>query len=189
VARHCEGRKRRSNPDGPRKNTLDCFACARNDDKVSDALVAAYREGLGLAAVTLIARETGARLMCSREEPVLGVGEAVRARWWCKSVQQAEWLMQAAMRATQRSDVDTSSRLHQTLNAAKRLGIMLRSDEKVAREALAVIARLEQEIAAQQRAGALKSVNRGYRDYRLAASARGEKVLRYADWICSEHLE
>jgi hypothetical protein len=59
----------------------------------------------------------------------------------------------------------------------------LRSDEEVARDAIAVVARLDQEIAAQQRAGGLKSVNRGYRDYRLAASARGEKVLRYADWM------
>jgi hypothetical protein len=60
---------------------------------------------------------------------------------------------------------------------------MLRSDEEIRREAMAVIARLEQEVAAQQRAGALKSVNRSYRDYRLAASARGEKVLRYVQWM------
>jgi hypothetical protein len=135
--------------------------------------------------VTLVAGEAGARLMYSADEPVLGADEAVQARWWCKSVGQAEWLVEeAALRAAPRSDADAASRLNQAvLQAAKRLGITLRSDEEVARDAIAVVARLDQEIAAQQRAGGLKSVNRGYRDYRLAASARGEKVLRYADWM------
>jgi hypothetical protein len=153
------------------------------------ALIAAYREGLGLVAVILIAGETGARLMCSAVEPALEPGEAVQARWWCRSAQQAEWLTEAAARAARRSGADpvprhVASHLGRAvLNAAKRLGITLCTDEDIARDAAAVIARLEQEIAAQQRAGALKSVNRGYRDYRLAARARGEKVLRYAEWM------
>jgi hypothetical protein len=87
-------------------------------------------------------------------------------------------------RAAQRHDIDAVARLHRAVShAAKRLGIVLRSDDEIAGEAAAVIARLEAEIAAQQRAGGLKSVNRGYRDYRLEASARGAKVLRYADWM------
>jgi hypothetical protein len=149
-----------------------------------ETLIAAYREGLGLAPVTLIAGETGARLTYSPAEPALEPGEAVYALWWCKSIEHAEWLVEAALRAVQASDADAASRLSRAIvTAAKRLGITLRSDEEVAREAAAVIARLEQEIAAQQRAGALKSVNRAYRDYRLAASERGEKVLRYAQWM------
>jgi hypothetical protein len=148
------------------------------------ALVTAYREGLALMAVTLVAGDRGARLVISMADAPLDAGETVHARWWCKSAQQAEWLVGSVARATQQDDADASSRVcHAVLNAAKRLGISLRSDEEIAREAVAVIARLEQEIAAQQRAGELKSINRGYRDYRLQASARGEKVLRYAQWI------
>jgi hypothetical protein len=191
VGGYCEERKRRSNPDGSGKDRLDCFTSVRYDDKrsngasnASEALVTVYREGLGLAAVVLVAGEIGARLIWSAEERMIDAGEAVHARWWCKSAQQAEWLAEAAVRAAQRSHADAARRLDQAvLNAAKRLGITLRSDEEVAREALAAVARLDQEIAAQQRAGGLKSVNRGYRDYRLAASARGEKVLRYAQWM------
>ncbi|HET8918108.1 MAG TPA: hypothetical protein VFN27_00340 [Xanthobacteraceae bacterium] len=147
------------------------------------ALIAAYREGLGLTAATIVASDRGARIISAAVggEPLLEAGEAVHARWWCKSAQQAEWLIEAVARATRQTN-DPSGLCRATANAAKRLGIILRSDAEVASEAVAVIVRLEQEIAAQQRAGGLKSVNRDYRDYRLQASARGEKVLRYADW-------
>jgi hypothetical protein len=151
---------------------------------VPDALISAYREGLGLTAVTIVAGEDGARLMVSDKEPVLAVGETVHARWWCKGAQQAEWLVEAVARGGRTTAHDSASVLRDTVvRSAKRLGISLRSDEEVEREAVAVIARLEQEIASQQRAGGLKSVNRGYRDYRLKARARGQKVLRYADWM------
>ena len=104
-----------------------------------------------------------------------------------KSAEQAEWLVESVAglaRAAQGNDADAVSCLRRAvINAAKRLGIVLHADDEIAGEAIAVIARLEAEIAEQQRAGSLKSVNRGYRDYRLEASARGEKVLRYADWM------
>jgi hypothetical protein len=177
------------NPTSPRAAGKGKNSASLATDWLPDVLITAYRDGLGLVPVILIAGESCARLLCSGEEPALTAGEAAQARWWCKSAQQGEWLVQTAMRAAQRSDADPMSRYiaphlgRAVLNAAKRLGITLRSDEEIARDAVAVIARLEQEIAAQQRGGALKSVNRGYRDYRLAASARGEKVLRYADWM------
>lgn len=46
-----------------------------------------------------------------------------------------------------------------------------------------VAARVDAEIERMQRAGELKSVNKSYRNYRLNASAQGERVLRYAEWI------
>ena len=153
----------------------------------SEALVAAYRDGLGLAAVTLIAGNGGVRLVSfvEGEEPALAAGEIVQARWWCRSAQHAEWLVEAAApRGAREIAPDDAGRMRDAIvNAAKLLGIALRADEEIAAEAVAVIARLEQEIAAQQLSGALKSVNRGYRDYRLQASARGEKVLRYGEWM------
>jgi hypothetical protein len=57
------------------------------------------------------------------------------------------------------------------------------SEAQLHADALAVAARVEAEIARMQRAGELKSVNQAYRDYRLAAAARGERVMRYADWM------
>jgi len=67
--------------------------------------------------------------------------------------------------------------------AAKRLNIALSSDEEVDAEAMTVVARVDAEIERLQRSGELKSVNTSYRAYRLEASARGEKALRYAEWM------
>jgi hypothetical protein len=168
------------NPTSPREAGRGKNRASLATEGLPDALISAYREGLGLTAVTIVAGEDGARLMVSDEE----AGETVHARWWCKGAQQAEWLVEAVARGGRKMARDSASVLRDTVvRSAKRLGISLRSDEEVEREAVAVIARLEGEIASQQRAGGLKSVNRGYRDYRLAASARGEKVLRYADWM------
>jgi hypothetical protein len=57
------------------------------------------------------------------------------------------------------------------------------SEAELYADAMLVAARVDREIERMQRAGELKSVNTSYRDYRLGAAARGEKVLRYADWI------
>jgi len=57
------------------------------------------------------------------------------------------------------------------------------SDEAIRRDALAVAARVDAEIARLCAAGGLKSVNKSYRQYRLDASARGERAMSYADWM------
>lgn len=57
------------------------------------------------------------------------------------------------------------------------------SEAALRADALAVVARVEAEMARLQATGGLKSVNASYRQYRLAASARGEPVIRYADWM------
>jgi hypothetical protein len=49
--------------------------------------------------------------------------------------------------------------------------------------AFVAAARIDAELAHMQRTGALKSVNQAYRKYRLETSARGERVMRYADWM------
>jgi hypothetical protein len=70
------------------------------------ALIAAYREGLGLAALILVIGESGARLIHSAEETPLAPAEGVYGRWWCKSAEQAEWLTAAAARAPKRNDAN-----------------------------------------------------------------------------------
>ena len=49
--------------------------------------------------------------------------------------------------------------------------------------ALTAIARVEDELARMQAAGALKAVNASYRQYRLQAAGRGERVVPYAAWM------
>jgi hypothetical protein len=57
------------------------------------------------------------------------------------------------------------------------------SEDEIRSGAMQVAARVDREIERMQRAGDLKAVNTSYRDYRLKTSARGEKILRYAEWI------
>jgi hypothetical protein len=57
------------------------------------------------------------------------------------------------------------------------------SEEQIHAGALLVAARVDEELVRMQRAGELKAVNTSYRDYRVAAAARGEKIVRYAEWL------
>jgi hypothetical protein len=57
------------------------------------------------------------------------------------------------------------------------------AEDEITTGAMLVAARVDREIERMQRAGELKAVNRSYRDYRVAATARGEKILSYAVWL------
>ncbi len=58
---------------------------------------------------------------------------------------------------------------------------MLYTDEEIVAAATAAIARVNEEIERQLRAGELKSVNRSYKIYRT--TARGGMALPYAQWF------
>ena len=66
---------------------------------------------------------------------------------------------------------------------AKRCGVTLYSDEETSAAAIAMAARVDEEIQQLQRTGKLKSVNRSYRIYRIETTARGETALPYAKWL------
>jgi hypothetical protein len=57
------------------------------------------------------------------------------------------------------------------------------AEDEIIRDAMTAAALVDAQIATMQRAGELKSVNKSYRDYRLQASARGERILPYAAWL------
>lgn len=170
------------------------------------ALIAAYREGLGLAAVVVTRGPAGIRVSAVRQ----GTGgmpdePAAEARWWCRRAADAERVAAAAMRRLRRcksrdggapaapqcvsspASGDASDALalaaEAIAGAAKRLNVALSSDEEVDAEAMIAVARVDEEIERLQRSGDLKSVNTSYRAYRLEASARSEKALRYAEWM------
>lgn len=152
------------------------------------ALIAAYREGLGLAAVAVMGATAAIRIIAvERGEPsALPAGEEIATLWWCRSLRHAQSLAAAARRSRRRigeESSDVARACAAIVRAASRLGIVLQSDEQISAEALQVVARLDDEILQQKQAGVLRSVNKAYREYRLDATARGEPTLRYAQWM------
>lgn len=163
---------------------------ARAYTKSRAALLAAYREGLGLAAVAVIRGPAGIRIAASAHggnDPG-AAPDPVQVRWWCRAA-DAERIAAAAMLRLRHRE-STSSVADATMAAceaiaaaAKRRNVALYSEDEVSAAAATLIARVDGELARLQQAGELKSINQAYRTYRLESSARGEKVLRYAEWI------
>src|SRR5581483_6255348 len=151
-----------------------------------NALIAAYREGLALAGVAVIACAGSPRIKTMTPEEKVASGESLVARWWCRRAAEAECVADGALRSFRRARNASSDpcalACASVVRAAERLAVELRSDTDVDAEAMRAMARLDQEIAKQMRSGALKSVNRSYRQYRLEASSRGARVLPYAKW-------
>lgn len=176
-------------------------AAARRQSKARAALVAAYRQGLGLAAVAVIRGAGGIRIAA------IGLGgdagpsaaqDTIEQQWWCRRAAEAERLAAAAMARWRRhesraaaANPAASAASHDlpaaiaaaVETAAQRLAIVAYSDQDIAREAEGIIARVEDEIEKLRQAGELKAINRAYRAHRMQASARGEKVLPYAEWL------
>jgi hypothetical protein len=152
-----------------------------------NALIAAYREGLALAAIVVIESGDGLRIRAMRPEDALSSDESLVARWSCRRAAEAQCVADSAARSfrgSRQKSADRSALASEAvIRAAQRLGVALCTDADLDQEATHAIARLDAEIAAQMRAGALKSINRSYRQYRLEASSRGERVLPYAKWM------
>lgn len=163
-------------------------------------MVAAYREGLGLAGIAVLRGPGGAQIGMIGEgsdDAAAGAGDTVAAKWWCRRADDAKRVATAATarlhRLESKDDVAKLSAANGAPSpsdicaaveqAAKRLHVALYSDGDIAADADQIIARMNEEVEALQRAGQLKSVNRSYRTYRTAASARGEKAAPYADWF------
>jgi hypothetical protein len=156
---------------------------------------AAYREGLGLAGISVLCDAAGVRIIAPKPENnrALPADERVRARWWCRHAADAARLGASAARMLRResngvpgSGQDAAAVAHAeaaVLAAAKKLNIALYSEENIANEAMNIAARVEAELQQQYAAGGLKSVNKSYRSYRLETSGRGERVLRYDQWM------
>ncbi len=167
------------------------------------ALIAAYCDGLGLAPVAVICGPAGIRIAAIEGGESLGAAETVQARWWCRRPAQAERVAAAANARLRRrkSCEDAGCALTPVapepgkgppalllgreliVSAARQAGVVLQSDAELRDEAMLVIERVEGEIERLQRAGDLQSVNKSYREYRIAASQRGERVAPYQQWM------
>jgi hypothetical protein len=157
---------------------------SRQDHGGHAGLVGAYREGLGLAAVAVIAGAAGIRIIAVNAEDGASAPETVHQRWWCRRVANAERVAAAAAARLRRGEAQALAVACDCVTrAAKRLNIALQTEQELRDEAATVVARIDGEIERMQQRGELKSVNKSYQSYRVDASARGERVMRYADWM------
>jgi hypothetical protein len=146
-----------------------------NSGKERDALIAAYREGLGLVAIVL-AGEGGEVCVVTDQN----IPDSASGHWWCRNTAEAARVVSAAHASLRRKPAGSRDAV---LRAAKRLNVDLRSDQDVTAEAVVVIDRVAAEFDQLRNTGSLRPVNKSYRDYRLDAAARGERVVPYAQWM------
>jgi hypothetical protein len=146
-----------------------------NSGKERDALIAAYREGLGLVAIVLSGEGGEVCVVADQNIP-----EGASGHWWCRNATEAGRVISAATASLRRKCAGSREAI---LRAAKRLNVDLRSDQDIIGEAVVVIDRVAAEFEQLRSAGGLRPVNKSYRDYRLAAAARRERVVPYAQWM------
>jgi hypothetical protein len=148
-------------------------------------LVAAYRQGLGLAAIALIESPQGLRLVAG--EQAEGDERDALARWWCRRADDAVRLAAAVNERmcdiAPDDDAPTSRAAAVLTRAAERRRIDIWSDDEITAQAMYAIARIEAELARLRASGDLRSINKSYQAYRLEAAARGERVVPYAQWM------
>jgi hypothetical protein len=149
--------------------------------KEHDALIAAYREGFGLVAIVISGESNEIRIVTDQNS-----AEGASECWWCRNADEAERMVtavNASLRRKSASGAPASDCRDAILRAAKRLNVALRSDRDIADEAVVVIDRVADEFKQLRNTGGLRPVNKSYRDYRLEAAARGERVVPYAQWM------
>jgi hypothetical protein len=178
---------------------------AQREAKERSALIAAYRDGLGLAAIIAACDPAGIRVTaCAPREDGTAGAAVAQARWWCRRASDAERICAVAtarlrrrqpggetsappVRASSPCREDPAAMLAAARDAiagaAKRLNVTLYSNEEIAAEATRIIERVDEEIEALRGSREFKSVNQSYRTYRMEASARGDKVIPYAQWL------
>ena len=163
----------------------------RNSGDQHGDLIAAYREGLGLVAIAIVRGPDGVDIRAVAASDVNSGADSIEARWWCRRAADAEQLAKSATarlrRRESKTGADDSSAVSlagaAVESAAKTCGVVLQSDQEIADAAMNVAARIEGELQRQQQAGELKSVNRDYKAYRIETCGRGERVLRYDEWM------
>lgn len=166
---------------------------ARSQLDERSALAAAYREGLGVVCITIICDARGTRIVAG--DNALGAGQEIGARWWCRRAADAKRVASAATgQLRRRGDGARPSAALETkdlltlacdaiLAAARRVSVVLQSDDEIAEEASLVAARVDAEMQKLRQSGGLKSVNKAYQEYRLEANRCGKPAIRYDDWM------
>jgi hypothetical protein len=150
-------------------------------------LVAAFREGFGLAAIAVIDGPDGIRIATAAPgaEIICGPWEMVQCRWWCPRAYEAASIA-AAVAARHSSETCDGAALlarQAIIRAARQRHVDLHSDAEILEQAMAVIARIDDELARLRQSGDLRPINKSYQSYRRDAAAKGERVVPYAQWM------
>jgi hypothetical protein len=169
-----------------------------------NVLAAAYREGLGLACITVRRAPEAITISAAAPADAGSDGDCadLAARWWCRRAGDAARVAAAARAAMRRREsnailaatatrgerrgVDSqpsSLACASVEDAARRYGVALFCDDEIAAHAAEITARIDAELQKLKESGGLKSVNQAYKAYRLQTSGRGERVLRYDEWM------
>jgi hypothetical protein len=151
-------------------------------------LVAAFREGFGLAAIAVIDGPDGVRITAAAPgaDIACAPAETVHCRWWCpRAFEAAPIATAAAARLHSRGTCDSAalSACQAVVRTAKQRNVDLHSDEEILEQATAVIARIDDELERLRKSGDLRPVNKSYQSYRCEAAAKGERVVPYARWM------
>jgi hypothetical protein len=181
--------------------TSKAATSAAKPPRAHASVVTAYREGLGLAGIAIVCEAAGAGVAAIGPADANPDIEAkIQIRWWCRRAADAERVAATAALRTRRLELRSggassplgvvaedsrafSSACDAVLAAARRLNVLLQSDDEIADEAAVVAERVEAEVERSQQSGELKSVNQAYRNYRLEATALGERIVPYAEWM------
>jgi hypothetical protein len=151
-------------------------------------LVAAFREGFGLAAIAVIDGPDGVRVTAAAPgaEIACAPAETVHCRWWCPRAHEAASIATAvAARLHSRETCDGAalSICQAVVRAARQRNVDLLSDEEILEQATAVIARIDDELERLRQSGDLRPVNKSYQSYRRDAAVKGERIVPYAQWM------
>ena len=151
-------------------------------------LVAAFRQGFGLAAIAVIDGPDGIRVVAAEPgaEIVCTAAETVHCRWWCSRAYEAASIaaaVAARLRSRETCDGAAVSACQAVVRAAKQRNVDLHSDEEILEQATAVIARIDDELERLRQSGDLRPVNKSYQSYRRDTAAKGERVVPYAQWM------
>jgi len=151
-------------------------------------LVAAFREGFGLAAIAVIDGPDGIRIATAAPgaEITCAPAETVQCLWWCPRAYEAASIATAVAARLHRRETCGGAALpacQAVVRAAKQRHVDLHSDEEILEQATAAIARIDDELERLRQSGDLRPVNKSYQSYRCDAAAKGERVVPYAQWM------
>jgi hypothetical protein len=151
-------------------------------------LIAAFREGFGLAAIAVIDGPDGVRVAAAAPgaEITCAAAETVHCRWWCPRAYEAASIATAVGARLRNRKTCAGAALsagQAVVRVAKQRHVDLHSDEVVVEQAMAAIARIDDELERLRKSGDLRPVNKSYQSYRLDAAAKGDRVVPYAQWM------